>query len=269
MSKQVLITGATDGIGKQAAIDLAKMDYQVYIHGRDESSVNQALKEIREETGKENLHGFSGNFESLQEVSQLADTVKKQLDHLDILINNAGIFQKEWEVTNDGYEKTFQVNYLSHYLLTRLLLDLLRKSESARVVNVSSMVHATAIDLENLQGEQDFVGSKAYGISKLCNVLFTYKLARETENEPITSNCLHPGVISTKLLKQNYGDIGDAVQEGSENIIYVATAEAVEGVSGKYFVNRQPQSSATVSYEPSVQDELWVISENMVAQYLK
>jgi NAD(P)-dependent dehydrogenase (short-subunit alcohol dehydrogenase family) len=112
------------------------------------------------------------------------------------------------------------------------------------------------------------VGSKAYGISKLCNVLFSYKLARETENEKITSNCLHPGVISTKLLKQNYGDIGSAVQEGSDNIVYVATSDAVEGVSGKYFVNQMPQSSATVSYEPAVQDKLWEISEQMVAGYL-
>ncbi|MBS3806768.1 MAG: SDR family NAD(P)-dependent oxidoreductase [Bacteroidales bacterium] len=269
MSKQVLITGATDGIGKQAAIDLAKIDYQVIVHGRDESSVNQVINEIKEASGKEDLRGFSANLESLQEVKQLADQVRDQLDHLDILINNAGIFQREREITQDGYEKTFQVNYLSHYLLTRLLLDVLRKSDSARVVNVSSMVHATAIDFDNLQGEQNFVGSKAYGISKLCNVLFTYKLARETGKENITCNCLHPGVISTKLLKQNYGDIGNAVQEGSENIVYVATSEKVEGVSGKYFVNQMPQSSATVSYEPGVQDELWEISEKMVSGYLK
>jgi len=269
MSKQVLITGATDGIGKQAAIDLAKIDYRVIVHGRDESSVNQAVNEIKEASGKEGLRGFSANLESLQEVKQLADQVRDQLDQLDILINNAGIFQKERETTQDGYEKTFQVNYLSHYLLTRLLLDVLRKSDSARVVNVSSMVHATAIDFDNLQGEQNFVGSQAYGISKLCNVLFTYKLARETGKENITCNCLHPGVISTKLLKQNYGDIGSAVQEGSENIVYVANSEKVEGVSGKYFVNQMPQSSATVSYEPGVQDELWEISEKMVSGYLK
>jgi len=269
MSKQVLITGATDGIGKQAAIDLAKMDYQVIVHGRDESSVNQALEEIGEAAGKKELRGFAGDFESLQEVKQMAGHIKNQMDRLDILVNNAGIFQKGREVTQEGYEKTFQVNYLSHYLLTRLLLNLLRKSDSARVVNVSSMVHSTAIDFENLQGEQNFVGSKAYGISKLCNVLFTYKLARETEKENLTSNCLHPGVISTKLLKQNYGNIGSAVQEGSENIVYVATSQSIEGVSGKYFVNQMPQSSATLSYEPSVQDRLWEISEKMISGYLK
>ncbi len=268
MSKQVLITGSTDGIGRQAAIDLAKKNYNVIVHGRIDESVNQALEEIQQASGRNDLRGFSGDFESLGQVKQLADKLKDELDHLDILINNAGIFQKERRLTQDNYEKTFQVNYLAHYLLTLLLMPLLRKSNGARVVNVSSMVHSTAIDFDNLQGEQNFVGSKAYGISKLCNVLFAYKLARETENENTTSNCLHPGVISTKLLKQNYGDIGSAVQEGSDNIVYVATSDAVEGVSGKYFVNQMPQSSATVSYEPAVQDKLWEISEQMVAGYL-
>lgn len=269
MSKNVLITGATDGIGKQSAIDLAKMGYHVIVHGRDEESVNKALEEIANESGKDDMKGFSGNFESLAEVKKLADQIREQYDHLDILVNNAGIFQKEREMTGDGFEKTFQVNYLSHYLLTRLLLDRLHKGDKPRVVNVSSMVHATAIDFDNLQGEQDFVGSKAYGLSKLCNVLFTHKLAREHEDNELISNCLHPGVISTKLLRQNYGDMGSAVQEGSENIFYVATSPNIEGVSGKYFVNQMPQSSATVSYETAVQDRLWKVSENMVADYLK
>ncbi len=269
MSKYVLITGSTDGIGKQSAIDLAKKGYYVLVHGRSDESVRQALEEIGSASGRDDLDGFSSNFESLRQVYEMAQNIKQQYDHLDILINNAGIFQKEREMTGDGYEKTFQVNYLAHYLLTRLLLGLLEKSESARVVNVSSMVHATAIDFDNLQGEQDFMGSKAYGISKLCNVLFSYKLARETEASHITSNCLHPGVISTKLLKQHYGDIGSAVEEGTENVVYVATSEDIEGVSGKYFVNQMPQSSATVSYEPHVQDKLWDVSEQMVARYLK
>jgi NAD(P)-dependent dehydrogenase (short-subunit alcohol dehydrogenase family) len=269
MSKNVLITGATDGIGEQSAIDLAKMGYHVIVHGRDEESVNNALEEIGNESGKDDMKGFTGNLESLVEVQKLAEKIREQYDHLDILVNNAGIFQKEREMTPDGFEKTFQVNYLSHYLLTRLLLDLLRKGDNPRVVNVSSMVHSTAIDFDNLQGERDFVGSKAYGLSKLCNVLFTYKLARETNDSELTSNCLHPGVISTKLLKQNYGDMGSAVQEGSENILYVATSPKIEGVSGKYFVNKMPQSSATLSYEPAVQDRLWNVSEDMVSDYLK
>jgi NAD(P)-dependent dehydrogenase (short-subunit alcohol dehydrogenase family) len=268
MSKNVFITGATDGIGKQSAIELAKQDYHVIIHGRSDESVNQALEDIRKESGKDDFTGFSGEFEVLSEVKDLAEKVKKNYDKLDILVNNAGIFKKNRELTQDGFEKTFQVNYLAHFLLNNLFMDLLENAENARVVNVSSMVHSTAIDFDNLQGEQNFEGSAAYGLSKLCNVLFTYKLAREKEDSNITSNCLHPGVISTKLLKKNYGDIGEAVEEGAKNILYVATSDAIEGVSGKYFVNQMPQSSATVSYEISVQDRLWEVSMEMVKGYL-
>lgn len=268
MTGNVFITGATDGIGKQSAIELARMDYHVIIHGRDERSVNQAIEDIRKESGKDEVAGYSGEFEVLSEVKGLADKVKKDYDKLDILVNNAGIFQKERELTNDGFEKTFQVNYLAHFLLTHLLMDLLENAETARVVNVSSMVHATAIDFDNLQGEQNFEGSAAYGLSKLCNVLFTYKLAREKRDSNVTSNCLHPGVISTKLLKQNYGNIGDALEEGAKNILYVATSDAIEGVSGKYFVNQMPQSSATVTYEINVQDRLWEVSKEMVKDYI-
>ncbi|MFP4621661.1 MAG: hypothetical protein ACLFM7_10135, partial [Bacteroidales bacterium] len=107
-----------------------------------------------------------------------------------------------------------------------------------------------------------------YGLSKLCYVLFTYKLAREKDRSQLTANCLHPGVISTKLLKQNYGDIGSAVEEGARNIVYVANSDAIEGVSGKYFVNQMPQSSATVTYEVNVQDRLWEVSKEMVKDYL-
>jgi NAD(P)-dependent dehydrogenase (short-subunit alcohol dehydrogenase family) len=268
MSKNVLITGATDGIGKQSAIELAKLGYHVIIHGRNEESVNKAMEDIKRESEATDIAGFSAEFEELKEVKTLAGKIKDQYDKLDILINNAGIFQKKRELTNDGFEKTFQVNYLAHFLLTNLLLNLLENAEKARVVNVSSMVHSTAIDFENLQGEQSFEGSAAYGLSKLCNVLFTYKLAREKRDSNIVSNCLHPGVISTKLLKQNYGNIGSAVAEGAENILYVATSDNVENVSGKYFVNKMPQSSATVTYENSVQDRLWEVSKEMVSDYL-
>jgi len=268
MSKNVFITGATDGIGKQSAIELAGMDYHVIIHGRSDDSVNQAIEDIRKESGKDGIAGYSGDFEVLSEVKDLADKVKKDYANMDILVNNAGVFQKERELTKDGFEKTFQVNYLAHFLLTHLHMDLLKNNEGARVVNVSSMVHATAIDFDNLQGEQSFSGSAAYGLSKLCNVLFTHKLAREYRDSYVTSNCLHPGVISTKLLKQNYGDIGAAVEEGAQNIIYVATSDAIEGVSGKYFVNQMPQGSATVTYETNVQDKLWEVSQEMLKDYI-
>lgn len=268
MQKNVFITGATDGIGKQSAVELCRLGYHVIIHGRSSDSVDQALDEIKAQSGKEDITGYAAEFEHLSEISDLAAKLRNSYNKLDVLINNAGIFQKKREVTGDGFEKTFQVNYLAHFLLTLLILDLLEKAEKSRVVNVSSMVHATAIDFDNLQGEQRFEGSSAYGLSKLCNVLFTYKLAREKQGAKLTVNSLHPGVISTKLLKQNYGNIGSAVEEGADNIVYVATAEEIGNVSGKYFVNKMPQGSATISYETGVQDRLWDISLDLVREYL-
>lgn len=268
MKTTVLITGATDGIGKQTAIELASKGYNIIVHGRNEEKVNDAVEEVKKNAEDASVDGMAADFESLQEVSQLAEKIKEKYEKLDILINNAGVALQQRETTKDDFEKTFQVNYLAHFLLTNRILNLIKKSEKGKIVNVTSMVHATAIDFENLQGEQMYEGSNAYSLSKLCNILFTYKLARELEDENVTVNCLHPGVISTKLLKSHWGGTGGSVKEGAENIIYVATYEGIDNVTGKYFVNKMPQSSATVTYETNKQDKLWEVSKEMVKDYL-
>jgi len=267
MKQTILVTGATDGIGKQTAKELATSNYHVIIHGRTDDRVKTTIDEVKNESGNEDVEGYAADFASLKEVSNLADLLNKTYEKLDVLINNAGIFQNKKEETADGYEKTFQVNHLAPFLLTNQLLDLLEKGKKPRIVNVSSMVHATAIDFDNLQGEQSFDGSSAYSLSKLCNILFTYKLAEKLESSKIKVNCLHPGVINTKLLRENYGNIGNSVKKGAENLLYVATYPGIEHVSGKYFVNKMPQSSAQVSYEKTKQDKLWEISQNMVKDY--
>lgn len=268
MNKTVLITGATDGIGKQTANEMANSGYQLILHGRNDDTVKRTVNEISQQSGNKHIAGLEADLASLDEVKQLAEQVRQQYDTLDILINNAGIYQDRREMTGDGFEKTFQVNYLSHFLLTNKLLKLLKKRDDSRIVNVASMVHSTAIDFDNLQGEQRFDGSEAYGLSKLCNVLFTYKLARILDDTSVTVNCLHPGVIDTKLLRKNWPGIGGPVKEGAENILFVATHPSLEEVSGKYFVNKMPQSSATASYEHDKQDRLWKISHEMVKNQL-
>jgi NAD(P)-dependent dehydrogenase (short-subunit alcohol dehydrogenase family) len=269
MKTTVLITGSTDGIGKQTAHELAMAEYQVIIHGKDIERVENTVDEIKNASKNDDIEGFASDFESLKDVSILAKKIKDKYDQLDILINNAGIFSKQHETTQDGFEKTFQVNHLSHFLLTNLLMDLIQKSDKGKIVNVSSMVHATAIDFDNLQGEQDFEGSEAYALSKLCNVLFTYKLDRMLDKDKTTVYVVHPGVINTKLLRSNWGGIGGSVKEGAENVLYVATYEEIDHVSGKYFVNKMPQSSATVTYETDKQDKLWEVSKDMVKDYLQ
>jgi NAD(P)-dependent dehydrogenase (short-subunit alcohol dehydrogenase family) len=268
MKTTVLVTGSTDGIGKQTAHELAMAEYQVIVHGKDIDRVEKTVDEIKNASKNNDIEGFASNFESLKDVSILADKIKDKYDKLDILINNAGISTKQQDKTEDGFERTFQVNYLAHFLLTNLLLDLIKKSEKGKIVNVSSMVHATAIDFDNLQGEQRFEGSSAYALSKLCNILFTYKLDRIIEEDNVTVNALHPGVINTKLLRNNWGGIGGSVKEGAENVLYVATYEEIDHVSGKYFVNKMPQSSATITYETEKQDKLWEVSKEMVKDYL-
>ena len=269
MKTTVLVTGSTDGIGKQTALELAMAEYYVIVHGRDIDSVEKTVDELKNASNNNDIEGFAADFESLKDVSILAEKIKDKFDKLDILINNAGTFEKEKALTQDGYEKTFQVNHLSHFLLTNLLLDRLKKAEKGKIVNVASMVHSTAVDFDNLQGEQNFQGSEAYALSKMCNVLFTYKLNRILDKENVTVNCLHPGVINTKLLRSNWGGIGGSVKEGAENVLYVATYEEIDHVSGKYFVSKNPQSSAMVTYEEEKQNRLWKISEEMVQDYLK
>jgi NAD(P)-dependent dehydrogenase (short-subunit alcohol dehydrogenase family) len=267
--KKILITGSTDGIGRQTAHNLASKGYQVIVHGRNKDSVEGTMNDLKEKTGKQNIFGYVADFESLQEVKELAEKISEEHPELDILLNNAGIIQNSKEYTADEFEKTFGVNYLAPFLLTRLLIAVLSKPGDTRIINVSSMIHASSIDFENLQGEKFFDGSEAYGLSKLCNILFTYKLARVYSQEDFVTHCLHPGVINTKLLRKNFGNIGNPVEEGASNLEHAAISEELGNITGKYFRDQREHSSASISYDVEIQDNLWEISNKMVEPFLK
>jgi NAD(P)-dependent dehydrogenase (short-subunit alcohol dehydrogenase family) len=260
----ILVTGSTDGIGKQTALELAREGHQVFIHGRDESRVKNAITELSEESGNAHLKGIVADLGSLDAVGRLAATIGSETDTLDILINNAGVLSKRFVLSHDGLELTFAINHLAHFYLTNRLLPLIRNSQNGRIINVSSDVHSKE---RNIQFEKDhnrYDGVREYGVSKLCNILFTYKLARDLKNEGITCNCLHPGVINTKMLIETWGAIGNSLEKGAETSVYLALSEKVAHITGKYFKNKREVKSAPISYNIEVQEELWRVSEEII-----
>lgn len=262
-NKIVLITGSTDGIGKQTAIDLAQMEAMVLIHGRNPEKTKQTAREVSELTGNSNVDYFTADFSDLKQVKNLSSDIHQKYDRLDGLINNAGVYQRHRELSVDGFEMTFAVNHLSHFLLTHLLADMIPENAGSRIINVASMAHAGTIDFDNLKAEKFYDGYNAYSLSKLCNILFTYEAARRFSPAGITVNCLHPGVIRTKLLRVGWGIGGAPVQTGSKTSVYLASSPEVSNVSGKYFSNSRPVHSSQISYDTRIQQQLWEISEKL------
>jgi retinol dehydrogenase-14 len=204
------------------------------------------------------------DFSSLQQVRELAEEIKESEERLDVLVNNAGLYEDSRQITQDGLEMTFQVNHLAPFLLTLLLLDLLFKSTPSRIVNVASTTHQSArVDFENLQGEKYYDGYSAYALSKLGNILFTYELARRLEGKGVTVNSLHPGSINTKLLHAGFSSGGSNVSYGAQTPVYLATSPEVEGVTGKYFRHERETDSSSLSYDRDLQEKFWKVSEKL------
>ncbi|MEZ5195036.1 MAG: SDR family oxidoreductase [Bacteroidales bacterium] len=264
-NKIVLITGSTDGIGKQTALDLAKMGAELIVHGRNEERALNAIHELKATSGNEKMHFVTSDLSSLKQIKNMSDEIHHRFEKIDVLINNAGVFKTKRELSDYGFEMTFAVNHLSYFLLTKLLLDLIGESEYKRIVNVASQAHADKLDFDNLQGERHFDGFDAYSRSKLCNIMFTYALAQRLDGTGIIVNALHPGVISTKLLHTGFGMGGSSLNTGSKTSVFLTTSPEVDGVSGGYFVNSRLAKSSKISYDQKIQDELWSISEKLVS----
>jgi NAD(P)-dependent dehydrogenase (short-subunit alcohol dehydrogenase family) len=266
VAKTIVITGSTDGIGKATAWELLKRGHRVIVHGRDEHKGRIVIAELAQSTGQEPADLFIADLSSLGGVRHLAIELQDSYPHLDVLINNAGTYQPEHAITEDGTELTFSVNYLAPFLLTAQLVDLLQKSAPARIVNVASSAHrdVSGVDWENLQGEKGYDPWYAYALSKFALVTFTYRLAVLLEGRGVTVNCLHPGVINTKLLRSAFpGMTGSSSEEGARTSVYLATSPEVKGVTGSYYEEMQRVRSEPLTYNRAVQDHLWNIAERL------
>jgi NAD(P)-dependent dehydrogenase (short-subunit alcohol dehydrogenase family) len=261
----ILVTGSTDGIGKETAFELARRGATVILHGRHLGRCQRVLSECVRASGIRDLGCFAADLSSLDEVRRLGEDIVKQYSRLDVLINNAGVFMTDRLLTGDGFENTFAVNHLAPFLLTHLLLDLLKKYAPSRIVTVSSVAHQRGqLDLENLQGEKRFTGYGAYSLSKLANVLFTGELAERLAGTGVTANCLHPGLIGTKLLRQGFGGMsGSSVKEGARTLVYLAADPGVSHVTGKYFIKNREEAPSPVASDAALRKQFWDISTRL------
>lgn len=265
----ILITGATDGIGKQTALELAQMGHTIFIHGRNHMRLSETKTWILSQVPEAIIDTFKADFASLQEVKQMAEEILVLSTPLDVLINNAGVFEKKLAFSADGFERTFAINHLAHFYLTLLLLPLLKAQASARIINVASSSQASIIDFESLNAEKGYNTYDAYELSKLCNVLFTFKLAKELKEISITVNALDPGMISTKILRTGWGIGGGSLHSGAATSIFLATSAEGGQSSGYYYENKQQHQASKAAYLQENQDELWKISLELCAQSLE
>lgn len=260
--KTILITGSTDGIGRETAKALAKRGNRIIIHGHNRNKAQRVKKELSKINSKLEHKIALADLKSQAEILDLALKLQQEEEKIDILMNNAGIYQNKLELTEEKIETTTAVNYHSHFILTLLLIPCLENSEDPRIINLSSMVHAHNIDPAEIWNPNNFNGSQAYSDSKLAIILFTFKLNKILDK--IKVNCLHPGVINTKLLHKGWGGGGLSVEKGAETPVYLATSDQIKAESGSYFINKKKKKPAAAAFNQEIQDELWNKSIEMI-----
>lgn len=266
-----LITGATDGIGKVTATALAGKGYAVVLAARNEAKATSVTREIVASTGNRDVAHLTVDLRSLAQLHRLADAFRARYPRLDVLINNAGVVMPRRELTDDGYETTFQVNYLAQFCLTHLLLGELKASPQGRIVNLSSSVYrAGKLDPANLQGERRFSTMAAYAASKLCVLLFTVELARRLGSTGVTANAAHPGIVRTPMMREAPGMLravsyaalpfSRSPEKGAATTVFLADSPDAAQFSGRYFAKGKAMNVTTVYNTQENRDWLWNLS---------
>jgi len=273
--KICVITGGTDGIGKAAAQRLGLQGARLLIQGRDGVKGARAVAELKERTGNSEIEFLQADFASLADVRRLAASVRERTARLDVLINNAGGFSSKRNLSQDGYELTLAVNHLAPFLLTHLLLDLLKASSPSRIVTTASGAHKGArIDFDDLQSTGRYNGMRVYGMSKLANILFTRILARRLQGTGVTATCLHPGFVRSQIGRGIEG-VGRSIfgflsrfarspDKGAETLVYLASSPLVEGASGGYYFDCKEIAPSLAAQNDADAQRLWDLSAKLV-----
>ena len=271
--KNILITGGTSGIGLQSVLELQKMGAEIGIIARNEKKGNALLNKISSSKNSKEHKLFLGDLSSQKDIRQISEAVSSSYDKIDVLLNNAaGIYRKRLE-SKDKIELTFATNHLSYFLLTNLLLPILEKTENSRIVNVSSSAHyGRSINFDDINQIKKYSGFRAYGESKLANVMFTYHLDRILANSSVVTNALHPGFVATNFGKNNLlyrvgmilsRPIQINKKKGADTQIYLCSSDEVKAVSGKFFIKKKQVNSSRQSNVIEDQKRLWELSEEM------
>ncbi len=279
--KTVVITGANSGIGLETAVALTKAGAKTVITARDGARGEAAMADIRARSGRDDVDLVVFDLASIASIKQGAAAILQRCDRIDVLVNNAGVVLSDRRETADGFEATFGVNHLGPFLLTELLLERIKASAPARIVNVASTAHKGArrgLDFDDLQSTRGYGGMQAYSKSKLANIYFTTELARRLEGSGVTVNCLHPGTVAT-----GYGRDGDSsgvlafglkvikpfilsAAQGARTSVYLASSPDVAGITGRYFVKCKARKPSSVAQDDEAARRLWKTSEELVAQ---
>ncbi len=276
-----LITGATDGIGKEAAIELAKKGCNLILIGRSKEKGDKVVEEIRKVADSYvDIDYFTADLMLMKEVSRVADEVSRKYPKIDVLLNNVGAYFAFRDVTEEGFERTFALNHLGYFLMTKKLLPLVEKSDYKRIVNVSSSAHyGIDFEFDNMNGEKKYSGFDIYKRSKLANVMFTYELAKRIEGTGITANCLHPGFVSTNFGKNNnflWRNVirvamwltAISVRDGAKTSIHLACSDEVKDITGRFFANSQIKKGSSKAKNEEHNRKLWELSEEFVEKFV-
>lgn len=275
----VMVTGATNGIGEVTAHELAAQGASVVIVSRSEDKCRDTVARIKAETGQSDVHYIVADLSSLAGIRQAAADFRAMYDRLDVLVNNAGGYFNDRQLSPDGYELTFALNHLNYFLLTHELLDLLQRSGQdtgdARIVNVSSEAHrmANGIDFDDLQREEKYAGFNVYAETKLMNIMFTLQLAEMLDGSGVTVNAVHPGFVRSGFGRNNNWLVSSLVglaqifakspEQGAETNIYLASSPDVAGITGKYWSDSKQKEPADVAFDRQQWEQLWNVSAEL------